>query len=298
MPTGSTATHTLVGLVAVVLWSASVGLVRHVSELLGPTAGAATIFTVSGLFSVIALGIPRLRSLNPVYLYGGGFLFVAYEICFALSLGLARDRSQALELAMINYLWPCLTIVLAVIFRQHRGSWLLAPGVALCLGGVIWLMTGQAGWSAAALGRNMRLNPLAYALAGGAAITWAGYSVVTRQYGGGRSGVSLFLLVTGAVLWARYGFVAEPQMRVTLLGTFLVLVLGAFSAAAYSCWNIGVQRGNLAVLAALSYFTPVFSTLLASLWLGVRPGPAFWQGVAMVTAGSLLCWWSTRRGPA
>ena len=28
---------------------------------------------------------------------------------------------------------------------------------------------------------------------------------------------------------------------------------------------------TLTVLAALSYFTPVFSTLLASLWLGVRP---------------------------
>jgi len=67
---------------------------------------------------------------------------------------------------------------------------------------------------------------------------------------------------------------------------------------AYSCWNIGIQRGNLTVLAAMSYFTPVFSTLLASLWLGVRPGPSFWQGVAMVVAGSLLCWWSTRRGQA
>jgi len=30
----------------------------------------------------------------------------------------------------------------------------------------------------------------------------------------------------------------------------------------------------------------------------VRPGPSFWQGVAMVVAGSLLCWWSTRRGQA
>ena len=54
---------------------------------------------------------------------------------------------------------------------------------------------------------------------------------------------------------------------------------------------------TLTVLAALSYFTPVFSTLLASLWLGVRPGPTFWQGVAMVVAGSLLCWF-TRRGQA
>lgn len=288
----------MVGLVAVVLWSASVGLVRNVTELLGPTAGAATIFTVSGIFSAAAFGLPRPRSLNPVYLYAGGLLFVAYEICFALSLGLARDRSQALELAMINYLWPCLTIVLAVVFRQQRGSLLLAPGVALCLGGVVWLLAGQGAWSVATLGRDIRLNPLAYGLAGGAALTWAAYSVLTRSYGGGRNGVSLFLLATAAILWAKYGFAGDREMNLTLSGTLLVLVLGAFSATAFSCWNIGIQRGNLTVLAALSYFTPVFSTLLASLWLGVRPGPPFWQGVAMVTAGSLLCWWSTRRAPS
>jgi drug/metabolite transporter (DMT)-like permease len=61
-------------------------------------------------------------------------------------------------------------------------------------------------------------------------------------------------------------------------------------------WSASVA--NLTVLAAMSYFTPVFSTLLASLWLGVRPGPSFWQGVVMVVAGSLMCWWSTRRGQA
>ncbi len=298
MPPGSTAAGTLVGLVAVLLWSASVGLVRNVAELLGPTAGAATIFSVSGIFSAAAFGLPRPRSLNPVYLYAGGLLFVAYEISFALSLGLAQDRSQALELAMINYLWPCLTIVLAVAFGQQRGSLLLAPGVALCLLGVTWLVAGQGGWSGATLGRNIGSNPLPYGLAGSAALTWASYSVLTRKYGGGRNGVSLFLLATAAILWGKYGFdPAREQMTFTLFGTMLVLVLGAFSATAFACWNAGVQRGNLTMLAALSYFTPVFSTLLASVWLGVRPGASFWQGVAMVTAGSLICWWSTRRVP-
>jgi drug/metabolite transporter (DMT)-like permease len=297
MPAGSTAAGTLVGLVAVLLWSASVGLVRNVAELLGPTAGAATIFSASGIFSAAAFGLPRPRSLNPVYLYAGGFLFIAYEISFALSLGLAQDRSQALELAMINYLWPCLTIVLAVAFRQQRGSLLLAPGVALCLLGVSWLVAGQGGWSGAALGRNIRSNPLAYGLAGSAAVTWAAYSVLTRKYGGGRNGVSLFLLATAAILWGMHGFDSEREMTFTLFGALLVLVLGAFSATAFACWNTGVQRGNLTVLAALSYFTPVCSTLLASVWLGVRPGASFWQGVAMVTAGSLICWWSTRRVP-
>jgi drug/metabolite transporter (DMT)-like permease len=48
-------------------------------------------------------------------------------------------------------------------------------------------------------------------------------------------------------------------------------------------------------MAAASYFTPVFSALLASAWLQVQPGWGFWQGVVLVTAGSLVCWGATRR---
>jgi len=48
-------------------------------------------------------------------------------------------------------------------------------------------------------------------------------------------------------------------------------------------------------MAAASYFTPVFSALLASAWLQVQPGWGFWQGVVLVTVGSLVCWGATRR---
>jgi drug/metabolite transporter (DMT)-like permease len=60
-------------------------------------------------------------------------------------------------------------------------------------------------------------------------------------------------------------------------------------------WNVGILKGNLTLLATASYFTPVFSALLASAWLQVQPGWGFWQGVVLVTAGSLVCWGATRR---
>lgn len=40
---------TLTGLAAIVLWSTMVGLIRGVSEGLGPVGGAAMIYTLSGL---------------------------------------------------------------------------------------------------------------------------------------------------------------------------------------------------------------------------------------------------------
>lgn len=285
---------TLTGLVAVLLWSGTVGLFRSVSELLGPTGGAAMVFSVGGLLATLALGLPRPSGFNRTYLFAGGALFIAYEIALALSLGLATSRAQALELGMINYMWPCLTIVLAVAWGQQRGSLLLVPGVALSMLGLVWVLQGDGGWSPAALWANVQGNPVAYGLASTAAVLWAFYSVLTRRHGGGKSGIPLFLLGTALVLWLLCAIGPEPALRFTPGALAQVGVLGASMALAYSCWNHGIQKGNITLLAAASYFTPVLSVLLASSWLGVAPSGAFWKGVAMVTAGSLVCWQATR----
>lgn len=47
---------TLTGLAAILLWSTMVGLIRSVSEGLGPVGGAAMIYTVSGLLCLVTVG--------------------------------------------------------------------------------------------------------------------------------------------------------------------------------------------------------------------------------------------------
>lgn len=53
--------------------------------------------------------------------------------------------------------------------------------------------------------------------------------------------------------------------------------------------------GNVTLLATLSYFTPVISTAFSSLLLSTALSFSFWQGVMMVTGGSLICWLATRQ---
>lgn len=252
------------------------------------------IFSVGGILAAVVLGVPRPGAFNRVYLFVGGALFITYEIFLALSLGLAANRAQALELGMMNYMWPCLTIVLAVIFKQQKSNWALFPGAALSFAGLVWVMKGDGDWSPATLLSNLQNNPVAYGLAGGAAILWAAYSVLTKKFGDGKSGVPLFLLGTALILWILYALSPEPALHFTFGGVAQVVVMGAFMATAYSAWNHGIQKGNLTLLAVASYFTPVLSVLLASVWLSTAPSSSFWQGVAMVTIGSVICWWSTR----
>ncbi|GKV92650.1 aromatic amino acid DMT transporter YddG [Pectobacterium aroidearum] len=285
---------TLTGLLAIMLWSTSVGLIRSLTEALGPIGGAAMIYSTSTLCLVAFYGLPRIKTLPNVYLFAGGAMFVCYEIFLSLSIGLADSRMQAIEIGMINYLWPSLTIFFSLFINQQKSRFLLWPGLALALGGIVWIMKGDSNWTPELLWNNILANPLAYSLAFSAALTWALYCNITKRYGQGKSGVSLFFFVSSLVLWIQYSFSTEGTISLTLPSSLQLIFMGASTALAYSAWNIGIQHGNLTLLAAASYFTPVLSTLLAALWLNITPAMSFWQGVAMVTAGSLLCWYATR----
>ena len=52
---------TLLGLAAVLMWSASVGLMRSITELLGPLGGSAAIYTASAAFVIAAYGLKGRR---------------------------------------------------------------------------------------------------------------------------------------------------------------------------------------------------------------------------------------------
>ena len=42
-------------------------------------------------------------------------MFVCYEIFLALALGYSNSRSRAIEVSIVNYLWPALTVLFAVL---------------------------------------------------------------------------------------------------------------------------------------------------------------------------------------
>lgn len=291
-------TATTLGLLAILLWGTVVGLIRGVSENFGPIGGAALIYTVGSIFLVLLLGFPKLRSFPRSYLIVGSILFVAYEICLSLSLGFAANRGQAIELGIVNYLWPCFTVILAIVINGQRAGVLVVPGILLSVCGIVWVVGGSGGLSIERTMANVLSNPLSYGLAFSGAIIWAVYCNVTKRFADGKNGVALFFMLTAAVLWIKYFLSAEPALEFTTPATIELCVTGGAMAAGYAFWNVGILRGNLTLLATASYFTPVFSTFFAAVWLATPLTMSFWQGVAMVTAGSLLCWAATRGRPA
>jgi drug/metabolite transporter (DMT)-like permease len=279
---------------AILLWSSIVGLIRAVTEGLGPIGGAAMIYTLASAFLLASVGFPKIRTFPRRYLLWGSVLFVAYELCLVLSIGYAHNGRQAIEVGMTNYLWPTFTVVFAIVFNGQRSNFLIAPGVLVAMLGICWVLGGDQGLDIAEIGANIRDNPLSYGLAFIGALIWATYCTVTARIAKGRNGITLFFFLTAFVLWTRYFAIGAPGMNFTVpTGIYLALAAAAM-AFGYAAWNIGILHGNVTLLAGASYFTPVLSAAIAAAVLGAPLPASFWQGAAMVCAGSILCWIATR----
>ncbi|MGR5352197.1 aromatic amino acid DMT transporter YddG [Vibrio sp. DNB22_19_2] len=285
---------TLYGCIAILSWSCLLGIARLVTESLGPVGGSAMLYSLSAVFLLIVVGIPKLSNFSPKYLVLGGAMFVSYEILLALALGYSNSRSQAIEVAIVNYLWPALTVLFAVLASNKKPNWLLYPAVTLAFIGVAWTVSGDNGLSPKQLVANISSNPLVYIMAFTGAIIWAVYCNLTQRQQSKHNAITLFFIATAVSLWIKYAFTDESPMVFSWEAMGYLLASAALMAGGYGLWNIAIVGGNMVFFATLSYFTPIFSALFSSIILGVTLSPSFWLGAVMVTVGSLTCWLVTK----
>jgi drug/metabolite transporter (DMT)-like permease len=290
----STNKATLIGLVAILLWSSIVGLIRSVSEHLGATGGAAMMYSLASVFLLLSVGHVKPSEFPRRYLAWGSLLFVSYELCLALSIGYADNARQAIEVGMVNYLWPSFTIVAAILFNGQRANWLIVPGFVLSILGICWVLGGAQGFDPSGMLANVRDNPLSYGLAFAGALIWAGYCTVTARIAGGKNGVTLFFILVSVTLWAKYLLEGGGRMDFSVEAIVYLVLAAAAMGFGYAAWNVGILHGNVTILAGASYFTPVLSAALSSMLLRAPLSWAFWQGAAMVCGGAILCWLATR----
>jgi drug/metabolite transporter (DMT)-like permease len=293
---------TALGIAAILLWSTSVAFGRSLGEQLGPLTTASLIYLIGGTLGISYLALTgRLAALGGLprrYLYGCGGLFVLYMASLYLALGLAETRAQVLQVGLMNYMWPTLTVVLSVPILGLEASPLLVPAAGLASAGVVLATTQGQPLTWAAFGANLARNSLPYILGLTAALSWALYSVLSRRWASQETGpaVPVFMLCTGILLGlARLLTVESTQWTARSLAELAYMIVG--SNLAYAFWERAMRHGNLVLVATSSYFTPLLSTFVSTIYLGALPGARLWLGCVMVIGGAIGCNLAVRETP-
>jgi drug/metabolite transporter (DMT)-like permease len=231
-----------------------------------------------------------LRALSPGFVLRCGSLFVLYVVLLYLALGLSVNRSQVLEVALVHYLWPMLTLFFSALSLRLRPHPLFWGGGVLAMVGVGLALTQDRAVSWQSFQANLTHNAAPYLIAVAAAFSWALYSVSSRRWSSDAHGgaVALWMLLTGVVLGlARLLFPEMPQPGARL--PWEVGFMALSSNLAYGFWERAMRKGNVILVVSASYFTPLLSTLVSSLYLGVSVNWRLWLGCALVVCGAVVC---------
>jgi drug/metabolite transporter (DMT)-like permease len=296
-------TCTALGLVSILFWSTTIAVSRRLAEDIGALTAGACMWLAGGALGCLYAGIVRrnlgqLFRLPVAYLFGCGACFVVYMVCLYLAIGLAESRQQTLEVGILNYLWPSLTLALAVPLLGVRVRVTFWMGLVLALVGAALAPLRLEEYSTATLAEHLRSNPAPYLLAVAAAILWALYSVLSRRWAAAAEtgAVPLFAMAAGIVLGGISLVFPQPaQWSGLVLGELAFMAVFPVLLA-YAFWDAAMRRGNATLVAAASYAIPIISTVLSCLYLSVAPGPTLWVACGLVAAGAFLCHWSIQSG--
>ncbi|NIK48644.1 aromatic amino acid exporter YddG [Variibacter gotjawalensis] len=282
-PTTSRNAATLVGFVAVLLWSC-LAFLTALSGKMPPFQLAAVTFALGGGMGAVSWLFRRgaARALvQPwqVWLLGISGLFGYHALYF-----FALRSAPPAEAGLINYLWPLLIVLLSSFLPNEHLRWHHVAGALLGLAGTIVLFSG---------GKGFVIKPEyvpGFVAAFIAAFVWSTYSVMSRRFAAvPTDAVVGFCLVTAflaAICHLAFEQTVWPQTFTEWLAV-IALGFGPIGIAFYT-WDFGVKRGDIRVLGALSYCAPVLSTGLLILTGFATATPQILFATLLIAGGGFL----------
>jgi drug/metabolite transporter (DMT)-like permease len=274
---------TLIGLSAILMWSLLTVLTVATGRVPAFQLLAMT-FTIGAIAAAAGwIGRPdALRGLRQPLLawaVGVGGLF-GYHALYFVAIRLAPPA----EAGLLNYLWPLLIVLLSSLLPGERLASHHIVGAVLGLVGTVLLLAGN---------QPARFEPAhgaGFVAAVAAAFVWAGYSVMSRKLKAvPTDAVAGYCLATALIaLLVHLAF--EVTVSPDGLGQWLAIAalgVGPVGAAFYA-WDIGMKHGDIRVLGAASYATPLLSTGFLILAGYASPSANLAIAAALIAGGGLI----------
>ena len=245
----------LIGLTAILMWSLLAALTVATGQM-PPFQLAAITFAIGACVGPLTWivrgeGWVALRQPPIAWAVGVGGLF-GYHALYFLSL---RHAPPA-EAGLVNYLWPLLIVLFSAFLPGERLSPHHVIGALLGLAGTVLLFAGRG-----ASGFEWQYAP-GFLAAFIAAFIWAIYSVASRRLADVPTDAVAGFCAATALLAAACHLMFEKTVWPGSAGQWLaVLTLGVGPVgAAFYAWDVGMKRGDIRVIGAASYATPLLST--------------------------------------
>jgi len=276
-------TATLIGLTAILMWSL-LSVLTVATGRIPPFQLAAMTFAIGALAASASwIGRPSavaaLKQPVLVWLVGVGGLF-GYHALYFVALRLAPPA----EAGLLNYLWPLLIVLFSSLLPGERLKPHHMVGALLGLVGTVLLLWGGA---SAQLAPGHATGLIAAFLA---AFVWAGYSVMSRRLKAVPTDAVAGFCFATAVLAAVVHMAVETTVWPEGAGQWLAVIalgVGPVGAAFYA-WDIGMKRGDIRVLGAASYATPLLSTSFLILAGDATASTNLALAAALIAGGGLI----------
>ena len=273
---------TLIGFSAVALW-ALLALFTVGSAPVPPLQLNAICFAIGGVIGLIWVaatdGFAVLGRISwKVYAFGTAGLF-GYHLLYFTALRLAPPA----EASLIAYLWPLFIVLFSGLLPGERLRPLHIFGALIAFAGAA-LIVARGGVSASASALP------GYGLAFLCALTWSGYSLISRRLGAvPTAAVAVYCLATAVLSTLAHLALEDTLWPATAMGWASVLALGIGPVGlAFYTWDVGVKRGDIQLLGTASYAAPLLSTL-ALVGAGVAAASSsLILAAAMIAAGAFL----------
>ena len=250
-------TATFIGFGAVLLW-ALLALLTAASGKVPPFQLAAMTFAIGGAAGATTwifrpTGVRALKQNWKIWLVGVGGLFGYHFMYFS-----ALRAAPAVEASLIAYLWPLLIVVFSALLPGERLKKHHVIGALLGFIGAAFIVTGGKGF-------ELKSEYLSgYGMAIIAALIWSSYSILSRRFSKVSTDVVTGFCLATAMLAFLWHLLLEQTIWPENTSQWLAIIglgLGPVGLAFY-VWDIGVKKGDIQILGALSYSAPLLSTLV------------------------------------
>jgi drug/metabolite transporter (DMT)-like permease len=275
-------TATLIGLTAILMWSLLAVMTVATGKIPAFQLAAMTFAIGAATCALTWIGRPdavkALRQSPIAWIVGVGGLF-GYHALYFLALRFAPPA----EAGLLNYLWPLLIVLFSSLLPGER----LMPhhiiGAVLGLAGTMLLFGGNTGSFAPG-----ELPGLIAAFI--AAFVWSTYSVLSRRLKSvPTDAVAGFCAVTALLAATVHMLIETTVWPETALQWLAVIALGVGPVgAAFYTWDIGMKRGDIRVLGAASYATPLLSTAFLILAGFAKASVSIAIAAALIAGGGLI----------